>query len=67
MITVDKKQRQSNRVSVKAGRPSKVNDCTKDQIVVKYNAVRPVTEIAKSFGISRNTVYRVVKERSTDV
>lgn len=69
MIIVDKKKRQETQKiqGVGKGRPSKLNECDKDQIVIKYNAGRPVTEIAKSFGINRGTVYRVVKERSANV
>ena len=69
MVTVDRKKRQETQRTqgTGKGRPSKLNECDKDQIVIKYNAGRPVTEIAKSFGINRGTVYRIVKERSTDV
>ena len=68
MVTVNKKQRQDSqkKQGTGKGRPSKINEVQKDQMVVHYNTGKPVTDIAKMFGVNRATVYRVVKERTTD-
>ena len=68
MIVVDQKQRQENlkKYGKGLGRPAKLSDSDKDDMVSEYNTGHNITDIAKRHGISRATVYKVVRERTID-
>jgi len=44
-----------------SGRPPALSVLQREQVVVLYGAGRPVPEIAASFGVGRDTVYRVLR------
>lgn len=46
-----------------AGRKEKLTDTEKELIYMDYQKEVPITKIAKHFDISRNLVYKTVKEK----
>lgn len=66
MIKVDKKLRAEN-IKQRGGRQyitSKNSDEVLDEVVKLYNAGENTKDIAKRLGVSRATIYRIIKERS---
>ncbi len=47
----------------KGGRPKKISEDMKNQIVRLYNAGGSGQEIADAVGVSKASVYRILKER----
>jgi len=47
----------------KGGRPAKIDDEMKNRIVTLYNDGKNGKEIAETVGVSKASVYRILKER----
>lgn len=47
----------------KGGRPAKIDDDMKNRIVILYNDGKNGKEIAETVGVSKASVYRILKER----
>ena len=47
----------------KGGRPARIDDEMKNRIVILYNDGKNGKEIAETVGVSKASVYRILKER----
>lgn len=47
----------------KGGRPARIDDEMKNRIVILYNDGKTGKEIAEIVGVSKASVYRILKER----
>lgn len=47
----------------KGGRPARIDDEMKNRIVILYNDGKKGKEIAETVGVSKASVYRILKER----
>ena len=58
MVIVDEEMRSASIVA------QRISDGKKDSVVTMYNGGHTISDIARSCGVSRTSVYRIVKERT---
>lgn len=48
---------------IKVGRPCKIDECGKDTVVLLYNQGTSTADIATRFGVSVQTIRKILRER----